>query len=108
MNNNAILFHLVEAKQELLDTIEAIETNPNYEFGKFCVGMRHLYHHLNTAWNGKDASAKRHHDCSQEDFDAWERFPSNELLDGWPAASIEPAGARAVHISMRPVPFPRL
>jgi hypothetical protein len=75
MNRDAILFHLGEAKEELDRTISDIEQDPDYDIGEFRVAMGHLYHHLNTAWNGRDASAERHRECSQEDFDSWRKFP---------------------------------
>ena len=81
MNKEAILFHLREAREELARTIHELETDPGYEFGNFVVGMGHLYHHLNTAWNGRDASPERHRDCGQHDFDTWRKFPPDaELL----------------------------
>ena len=81
MNKEAILFHLHEAKDELDRTISELETDTEYEFGDFIVGMGHLYHHLNTAWHGRDASPERHRDCAQQDFDAWRKLPTNaELL----------------------------
>jgi hypothetical protein len=83
MNRDARLFHLREAKEELDRTIDEIERNPRYAFGTFQAAMSHLYHHLNTAWNGRDASPKRHRDCAQKDFDAWRKFPKDAdvLLD---------------------------
>ena len=80
MNKEAILFHLREAKGELDRTLQALETDRDYEFGHFVVGMSHLYSHLNTAWNGRDASQERHHECAQSDFDAWRKFPSSDEL----------------------------
>jgi hypothetical protein len=83
MNRDAVLFHLKEAKEELDRTITEIANDPTYEFGAFQVAMSHLYHHLNTAWNGRDASAERRRECIQSDFDLWRKFPSDTdlLLD---------------------------
>lgn len=80
MNNDAILFHLGEAKEELDRTIKEIAADPEYGYGEFQVAMGHLYHHLNTAWNGRDAAPERHRECSTHDFNAWRRFPTNEEL----------------------------
>ena len=83
MNRDAVLFHLNEAKEELDQTITEIASDPTYDIGEFRVAMSHLYHHLNTAWNGRDASADRHQECAQSDFDAWRKFPQDAdlLLD---------------------------
>ena len=56
MNREAVLFNLQEAKEELDRTIKEFESDPDYDFGTFFVSMSHLYHHLNTAWNARDAS----------------------------------------------------
>lgn len=83
MNRDAVIFHLKEAKEELDRTITEIASDTTYDFEEFQVAMSHLYHHLNTAWNGRDASAERHRECAQSDFDAWRKFPSDTdlLLD---------------------------
>ena len=77
MNRDAVLFHLREAKEELDRTISEIESDQTYDEPEFRVAMSHLYRHLNTAWNGRDASAERHTACSQSDFDTWGKFPSD-------------------------------
>lgn len=83
MNHEAVLFHLREAKEELDRTITEIAADTSYDISEFRVAMSHLYHHLNTAWNGKDASAERHRACVQGDFDDWRKFPRDAdlLLD---------------------------
>ena len=80
MNRDAIAFHLGEAKEELNRTIADIQGDPEYDSAEFKVAMSHLYHHLNTAWNGRDATPERHRDCSQEDFGTWRKFPDESEL----------------------------
>ncbi len=80
MNRDSILFHLGEAKEELDRTINEITRNSDYDAEEFQVAISHLYHHINTAWNGRDASAERHRECSQEDFEAWRKFPNESEL----------------------------
>ena len=80
MNIDSLLFHLKEAKEELDSTIAEIEGDTSYDIGQFRVSMSHLYHHLNTAWNSRDAATDRHLECAQSDFDEWRKFPSNEDL----------------------------
>lgn len=75
MNRDAVLFHLGEAKEELGSTIAEIESNPEYGFEELQVAISHLYHHINTAWNGRDVSLEAFQRCSQEDFDKWRKFP---------------------------------
>jgi hypothetical protein len=77
MNKDLILFHLNEAEEQLRKTIKALRDDPAYEFGNYLVEMQHLYLHLNTAWNGRDATETQFAECSQPDFDAWRRFPTD-------------------------------
>ena len=80
MNLQNMLFHLKEAKEELDNTIEEIEKNKDYEYGEFVVAMSHLYNHLNTAWNSRDATTQEAEECSEENFKKWRKFPKDEEL----------------------------
>jgi hypothetical protein len=81
MNKSAIALHLKEAQEELNRTIHELETVEDYDFGELLVAMGHIYHHLNTAWNGRDASDEEHLACSDRDFEKWRAFPdSSEFL----------------------------
>ena len=83
MNKNFMLSNLREANEEILRIIREIESDPAYGYGDYVVGMTHLYHHVNTAWNARDASDDRVKDCSEEDFYRWRQFPaSNEIYLG--------------------------
>lgn len=77
MNKEYILYHLKEAHEELTRTIREIEHSPDYDFGEYVVMMTHLYHHINTAWNARDASHKQADTCSEEDFERWRQFPND-------------------------------
>ena len=80
MNKQHVLFHLHEAHQQLIETIEAMEQDPDYEFGDFMPDMSHLYHHINTAWNSQDASVAKTEECTETDFNRWRLMPTNEEL----------------------------
>ena len=80
MNHRVVLFHLREAKEELDGAISDIERNSEYDVGEFVVAMSHLYHHLNTAWNGRDQSDEMHQKASPEDFSRLRKFPANDEL----------------------------
>lgn len=77
MNKDYILFHLREAKEELDRTVVAIESVPDYDFEEFVVAMQHLYHHVNSAWNARDAPPSDAEECSQENFVRWRQFPTD-------------------------------
>jgi hypothetical protein len=80
MNRDAILFHLKAAKKELDRTITEIEKDKSYDIDDFRPAMGHIYHHLNTAWNGKDTPAKEYPDASRHQFHDWRKFPPNDDL----------------------------
>lgn len=77
MNREWILLHLKEAHEELTETIQEIEKDSEYDFGQYLIAMMHLYNHLNTAWNSRDASPERVKACSYEDFGRWRQFPTD-------------------------------
>ena len=77
MNKPHILFHLGEAHTALAQLIRELQSDDSYEFGDFRVDMEHLYHHINSAWNGRDARQAAVDACSQEDFHAWRQFPTD-------------------------------
>lgn len=80
MNSEAVLFHLREAKEELDRTIAEMAADRDYDVGELRVAMSHLYHHLNTGWNGRDATADAHRDSAERDFAVWRKFPANADL----------------------------
>ena len=80
MNKAYVLYNLKKAKEELDKTINAIEKDPKYDYGEYIVAMTHLYHHINTAWNARDANQKEADECSEENFKAWRQFPAELLL----------------------------
>jgi hypothetical protein len=40
--------------------------------------MGHLYHHLNTAWNGRGQTEEQFAKCTDDDFERFRRFPKDE------------------------------
>ena len=62
MNKDWIAFHLREGL---------------FEETEFEIAMAHLYNHLNTAWNSRNADDERTAKCSDEDFFAWRAFPAD-------------------------------
>lgn len=81
-NRDWILFHLTEAQGEIAKTLEGIRATPDFGYGEFSVSMQHLYHHLNTAWNSREAPPTRVEPVSEEDFAAWSRFPTDLPMFG--------------------------
>ena len=78
MNKSHVLYHLREAQQQLSQMIEGLENDAEYEYGDYMPDMSHLYHHINSAWNGQNASDERVESCSEENFNFWRSMPSDE------------------------------
>ena len=75
MNRDWVLFHLSEALEELEGTIVEIRESAEYDDAEFLVAMSHLYHHLNTAVNSRDASESEIREPSDAAFKQWIAFP---------------------------------
>ena len=80
MNKDVILFHLTEGLEQLQETMEAIRNDPEYEIEEYRLDMGHLYHHLNTAWNGRDSTDEEHRECADVDFHRLRKFPKEDEL----------------------------
>jgi hypothetical protein len=80
MNKDFILFNLKEARDQIVQTIQNMESDPEYEYGNYVVEITHLYHHLNTAWNARDSSDAQAKECSEADWDKWRQFPSSDEI----------------------------
>ena len=76
MNKNVVLFHLREAAEELNQTIGNLERDVDFDDVKLSLAMGHMYHHLNTAWNGRDQTNEEFNQGSEESFNKFRRFPS--------------------------------
>jgi len=75
MNKQFILSNLIEAKEELEKTIQAIQSEEDYGFGDFHLSMAHAYHHMNSAWNGREISDTDWREYSDETYTRLEKFP---------------------------------
>lgn len=75
MNRNVVLFHLREAVEQLNETIRNLSSDQDYVAEEFEVEMGHVYHHLNTAWNGRTQTDEQFRQCTNEDFARFRKFP---------------------------------
>lgn len=82
MNKEHLRFHLQEALEELSRTVAECENTPDFSEGELLIGMQHLYHHLNTAWNTRNLEHERIEQGSDADFNVWGAFPKDIPLMG--------------------------
>jgi hypothetical protein len=41
-----------------------------------------MYHHLNSAWNGRNATDEQWRECTDEDYQKWQKFPQDLPMIG--------------------------
>jgi len=74
MNKSAIRAHLKEAAEQLAATLRVLD-GKGYGEEALRVEISHVYHHVNSAWNGRKCTAKQYRECSDKDFSRWRKFP---------------------------------
>ena len=77
MNKKHSLFQLREALEALTETIREVEADPEDDDVELGVGLTHVFHHLNTAWNARMETEARTTACSDSDFKRWRQFPKD-------------------------------
>jgi len=83
MNKEFILSNLIEAKESIEKIIEEINIDKEYcdDDASYIVDMQHLYWHINIAWNARNSTLKESEECSQENFEKWNEFPSDLIMN---------------------------
>jgi hypothetical protein len=81
MNREWVLVHLSEAADDLNRMVREVEATQDYDDGAFLVAMMHIYHHLNTAWNSRNATPEDAAAGRESDFRHWRQFPPDVPLD---------------------------
>ncbi len=77
LNKDYIRWHLEEAAKEITNTLSEMESDSEWEIGDFFVEMRHLFHHVNSAWNARYSSEAEANECSEENFETWRQYPTD-------------------------------
>jgi len=75
MNRRVVLFHLREAAEELNRTVLQLARDQEFSEDSLQVAMGHAYHHLNTAWNGRNQTDEQFRECTDGDFNRFRKFP---------------------------------
>jgi hypothetical protein len=74
VNRELVLHHLAEAHQALTRMLQDAREDPEWGIGELVAEMPHLYHHINTAWNGRESSNAAGQ-ASDTEFRQWSAFP---------------------------------
>lgn len=75
MNREYVLYNLKEAEGALARTIRNLENGNGLDEEGLLQAMMHLYLHVNTAWNARNASTDEARECSESNFREWHHFP---------------------------------
>ena len=75
---DTMIYHLSEACEQLARTVQSLVTCPNIDMDELNVDFAHVYHHVNTAWNGRHIVEQE----SDMQFYHLRRFPEDEEILG--------------------------
>jgi hypothetical protein len=75
MNKHHTEFHLKEAFEQLQETLSSFSIKTDDV--ELELEMEHLYHHLNTAWNARNATEQETTECNKNNFNKWRQFPKD-------------------------------
>ena len=72
-----ITWNLEDAQEELSRILEGVSPGKEIDEDEFRVRMAHLYSHLNTAWNVRNAGAGDIDSAGGDQLNAWMCFPTD-------------------------------
>lgn len=75
-NPKIIGSNICEARDELNKLLARIDAGALHE-EELQVGLLHAYHHLNFAWNIRRVATSRYTSLTQQEFEAWGKYPSD-------------------------------
>ena len=66
-----------EAREQLEEIERRLSKRAGISKIEFQIMMQHAYHHLNFAWNAREAPTRRYTHLSDEGFDRWGKLPED-------------------------------
>ena len=79
MFHREIILSNISDAREQLEAIEKAILDPEYEELEFKLDLEHAYHHLNDAWNIRNAPSNDLDEHSRSAFQQWSKFPVGEI-----------------------------
>jgi hypothetical protein len=70
-----LMYELEDAEDGLKSLFQDIAENKEFSEIEFGIHMRHIYGHLNRAWNGRNATEEQHRDESL--WNKWGQLPTD-------------------------------
>lgn len=70
-----VLYNLEEAHEEIGLILRDYKRDSSYSEERFYRAMQHVMHHVNIAWNARDASATASEDPTDDQMRMWSEYP---------------------------------
>ncbi len=85
LNWQIILSNIREAREELQELENLINSSEQPVEIELELSLRHAYHHMNSAWNIRNIETEKYTNITEAEFKAWGTFPlgfdSLEILE---------------------------
>jgi hypothetical protein len=78
MNSRIIKSDLTEARDQINQILRKLGTQEDLSSGAYQIMLQHAFHHLNFAWNARNAKLEKYQKMSMRDFNRWRKFPQGE------------------------------
>lgn len=75
MNWEIIQYNIRDVREQLQEIEDLIDQGTPPSEIEFQIKIEHAFHHLSFAWNIRHVSSKEYGNLSDEDFNAWSKFP---------------------------------
>jgi hypothetical protein len=76
LNWEIILTNIQEAREELQELESKINSSQKPSELDFQLSLRHVYHHINFAWNIRHKKSEEYAKLTDSEFKEWGRFPN--------------------------------
>ena len=74
MNLEYIQYNMQEIQEEIELILKGIKRGENYAHDEYYKSMQHLIHHVNIAWNTRNATTE---EIESHDLSYWSQFPTD-------------------------------
>ncbi len=77
MNKEIVTSHLEESLNEIKKLLSKLSDSMEYTEDDFAADLDHIYHHLNTSWNGRKQNKEQFNSCTESDVEMLRKYPND-------------------------------
>lgn len=81
LSRRIVRANLEESLEQLEDVLAILRAGKPLPEEHFAVMIAHAYHHLNVAWNARNAPMARYRKMTSRDYNLWASFPRDLELN---------------------------